>query len=114
MRPDIERQKSKAEALAGVFPPYGDPEAHAADIADALRPLIAAELARVRAPRPAPTPHELAMMEACREVGVAIDKYEQAKFANRAISTVALRRLERAARQLRNLMPKNQQTGDRK
>ncbi len=117
MRPDPKRQAVKAEALAGLYRPYVDPETHAADILDAMRPLIVAQLAELRAPRPAPSARDKAMMAACREVGTAIDNYEQAKFASRAISVGALRRLEKAARKLRDVMAakqhRNMQTGDR-
>lgn len=97
-------QLAKAERLAGVYRPFVDPAAQADAIAEVIKPLIAEHLAAVRAPRPEPSRHDEAVMQACKEVGAAVDRLQGARKASPRAAMEAQQNLERKATYLRNLI----------
>lgn len=115
MRVDNDRQLAKAAALAGFLAPAVDPEKRAATIAAQVAPAIAAaiaaELAEIRIGRASQDRRERDVMEACREVGAALDRLEQTKFT--AGEPAARQLLERMAVKLRRAMDRRDAHGAR-
>lgn len=107
-------QIAMAEQLAGLYRPITDPQAQADAIADELRPMIAAKLAAIRAARPGPTAHEIAIREACRAVGAAADRLDSAEQrADRNACRNAERQLRAAANRLKKLIDREAGHGSR-
>lgn len=77
-------------------------KARAQRLVEAILPLIAAEIAFKPAKRDT---RDQETMRACRKVGAAIDRLEQAKFTQGEIP--ARKKLERAARSLRAVLEKH-------
>ena len=90
-----------------LLEPGRDPEMRATKIVEALAPsirsAIAAELASMQPPAPARTPHDRAILDACRAVGAAVDRLEQMRFAGTR-EAGARQNLEKQARRLRELL----------
>lgn len=115
MRVDRERQIAKAAAIAGLLVPAIDPETRAATIAAQVAPAIAAaiaaELAEIRTGRAAHDRRERDVMDACHDVGAALDRLEQTKFTSG--EPAARQLLERMAVKLRRAMAKRDAHGPR-
>ena len=98
-----ERQLATAAGLAGLLPPAALASDRAAriasDIAPAIAAAIAAEIDMLRQLRAAREREEQRIFEACRGVGLAVDRLEQARFT--AAEPAARRGLEQAAKTLR-------------
>lgn len=86
----------------------GQATAHAARIAEMIAPAIAVEIAAAAAISAHKT-RDTTVMSACRQVGDAVDRLDQARFTAREIP--ARRALERAARNLRKAMDRSKRHG---
>jgi hypothetical protein len=76
-------QLAQAAQIARLYRPIADPSAQAAAIVEVIKPLIAQQLAEVRAPLPEPivdlSPRDHLIMKACVDVGDAVDRLEAAR-----------------------------------
>lgn len=78
-------------------------------LAAGLDQLVAAEVRKVRGAETARLAAELAdaeILRACRRVGAASDAVQQARYAGNAVERKMLARLERAAKDLADVMRK--------
>lgn len=77
-----------------------DIEKRAARLADLIAPMIAAEIAIM--PPPKPDAREEAIMQACKALGKALDRFDQAKHTKN--EGVARNQVIEAARRLKSAM----------
>lgn len=83
-----------------VMPALTDIERRAARLADLIAPMIAAEIAIM--PPPKPDGKEEALMRACKALGFALDRFDQAKHTKN--EGYARNQVIQAARSLKRIM----------
>ncbi len=108
MSDHLNPQLARAAKLAGLLPPASTVEARAKRITRDLMPVIAsaigAEIDNLRAAAAERTLQDVELMNACRAVGAAVDRLEQARHTRGEIA--ARMSLERAATGLRRIIQK--------